>query len=230
MTSTATTPPAAPLFQGWPCEIRRDATSFSIHVPGANRHSGLDVRGRFTEKGFIIDSRSGRFGSEDLVASVREALFIPEVPELDRWEALVRELWTSRPRGASFDEQNAYHVAQGPRLVAFVEEVEASPSSGRVATAREAALRGYAALLRHALDVGETPRGLSWETFCLPPDLALAHSTGGFSGPVVGWWLCWESGDWDQNPVPTRFCSGPWGYCESQWGFDLIFVDDLLSQ
>jgi hypothetical protein len=37
------------------------------------------------------------------------------------------------------------------------------------------------------------------------------------------WHVCWESGPYEWSA--GLFASGPWGYCESYWGFDLIFTD-----
>ena len=37
------------------------------------------------------------------------------------------------------------------------------------------------------------------------------------------WHVCWEDGPYDW--ACGAFVTGPWGYCETYWGFDLIFVD-----
>jgi hypothetical protein len=37
------------------------------------------------------------------------------------------------------------------------------------------------------------------------------------------WTVCWESGPYQWGC--SAFINGPWGFCETYYGFDLMFVD-----
>jgi hypothetical protein len=78
---------------------------------------------------------------------------------------------------------------------------------------QEAAAKGiYDVLTQINRDLG----GPDGEVIIMNPDEAAEHGVG------RGWWVCWESGPfrWGSG----TFLNGPWGYCETHWGFDLCFT------
>jgi hypothetical protein len=132
--------------------------------------------------------------------------------------------WNDRPQGGwTYAEKGAYHTATGARLAEAAQAVLDHPDADRVPEdVREAALRAYADVLRWMRETGCAPSSFAWETFLLNP----AQSTEHVAGPY--WHLCYESGPgyWSEGfeVVPERLHTGAWGYTETYWGFDLIFV------
>ena len=60
------------------------------------------------------------------------------------------------------------------------------------------------------------------ELFIKNPAEASDHS----NGRVNSWWVCWESGpvEWAVS-ASLNMPTSPWGYCETNWGYDLIFEE-----
>lgn len=58
------------------------------------------------------------------------------------------------------------------------------------------------------------------ELFIKNPAEASEHS----NGRINSWWVCWESGpfEWAVS-ASLEMPTSPWGYCETNWGYDLIF-------
>ena len=82
-------------------------------------------------------------------------------------------------------------------------------------TAAGAAKGLYRLLREHVLEKGMNP---DIECFIHSPSEAKEH------GYVKSWHVCWESGPYGW--AIGTFVGGPWGYCETYWGFDLVFNAD----
>jgi hypothetical protein len=80
-------------------------------------------------------------------------------------------------------------------------------------TQEEAAKKLYAAIRKHASDLGMDPDS---EVHLYPPHETKERGYGEF------WWLTWEAGPY--NWAVATFVNGPWGHCEPYYGFDLQFV------
>ena len=83
-------------------------------------------------------------------------------------------------------------------------------------TTEAAAKAFYEELRKHVKAIGMNP---DMETWIKSPDESEAH---GYVGRV--WHVCWESGP-DYWAV-SAFINGPWGHCETYWGFDLCFYEE----
>lgn len=86
---------------------------------------------------------------------------------------------------------------------------------GAYKTAEGAAKGLYAALRKKAKAYGMNPDAEVW---IKSPDESEKH---GYVGRQ--WHVCWESGPFDWGV--SVFASGPWGHCETYWGFDLAFYE-----
>lgn len=73
----------------------------------------------------------------------------------------------------------------------------------------------YKALCKLCKDYGMDPK---YEVWIKSPEESKAHGYG-----VDGWWVCWESGPYSWGC--SVFANGPWGHCETYWGFDLAFYE-----
>jgi hypothetical protein len=71
----------------------------------------------------------------------------------------------------------------------------------------------YRALCKKCEQCGGDP---AHEVWIKSPEESEAH---GYVGKV--WHVCWESGPY--NWGCEVFADGPWGHCETYWGFDLAF-------
>lgn len=86
----------------------------------------------------------------------------------------------------------------------------------------EAANAAYLALVMDCAEAGLDP---NWEVVLYNPEESKDR------GHTSGWHLIWESGphQWGVSQSMATVTSGmipPWGFCETQWGFDLIFVEE----
>ncbi len=150
-------------------------------------------------------------------------------------ETTAAEAWDNRPSGTGrnrprYADQTEPHTRTGEALARAAEAVEvalgALVAPHTPQTTWEAALVAYATLIRWMTADGHSPRSVGWETFLLNPEQSANH----YAGPH--WHLCYESGpsgwgDFGRSKVvPAELRDGPWGYCETYWGFDLIFVED----
>ena len=89
-------------------------------------------------------------------------------------------------------------------------------------SAEEAANAAYLALVMDCADAGEDP---NHEVQIYSPEESQKR------GYTDGWHLVWECGppNWAVHRSMAIVTSGiipPWGFCETQWGFDLIFVEE----
>ena len=91
-------------------------------------------------------------------------------------------------------------------------------------SAEEAANVAYLALVMDCAEYGQDP---NWEVVLYNPEESKDR------GYTSGWHLIWESGppQWGVGQSMAIVTSGiipPWGFCETQWGFDLIFVEEEM--
>ena len=122
------------------------------------------------------------------------------------------------------------------------------PYDGRRYTTAEDAAKAFHKHLRRLFDVGGPYAGWKFdvETFCKSPEQSIAHSSYKDCQDfeiVRHWWVCFEAGPhcWAVGTSmvnaysaiePTvdnllvRCIPGPWGFCETFWGFDLVFIDE----
>ena len=89
-------------------------------------------------------------------------------------------------------------------------------------SAEEAANAAYLALILDCLDYGQDP---NYEVQIYSPEESQVR------GYTSGWQVVWECGpeNWGVSQSMASVMSGmipPWGFCETQWGFDLIFVEE----
>lgn len=83
-------------------------------------------------------------------------------------------------------------------------------------TASEAAQAAHRAIKQDCVEYGMDPNfEVSIKTPKESPNFAPGE-------PV--WWVCWESGP--ASWAVAQFINGPWGFCETHWGFDLIFNEE----
>jgi len=82
-------------------------------------------------------------------------------------------------------------------------------------TKASAAKALYKALCEACRASGMNPH---YEVWIKSPEESQQH---GYVGKA--WHVCWESGphDW----AIAVFANGPWGHCETYWGFDLAFYE-----
>lgn len=77
-----------------------------------------------------------------------------------------------------------------------------------------AAKAAYEAICAYVRELGMDPEHEVW---IKNPEESREH------GYTTSWHVCWESGPYQW--AIGRFISGPWGFCETHWGFDLIFTE-----
>lgn len=84
-------------------------------------------------------------------------------------------------------------------------------------TAAGAAKAAHKALRKDCVEWGQDP---DFEVFIYSPEQSKER------GYTQGWQVVWECGpdNWG-----IRFISGPWGFCETYWGFDLTFCEERIS-
>jgi len=96
--------------------------------------------------------------------------------------------------------------------------VELGKGLGKYKTKAGAAAFAYKILKAAALESGGSRLVThpDVEVWIKSPEDSEIH---GYVGSA--WHVCWESGptDW----AVGSYLHGPWGYCETYWGFDLIF-------
>lgn len=86
----------------------------------------------------------------------------------------------------------------------------------------DAANELYNAIVMDYLEAGEDPSG---EVQIYSPEESQVR------GYTSGWQVVWECGpmNWGMS-MSLQILSGgiipPWGFCETQWGFDLTFVEE----
>jgi len=91
-------------------------------------------------------------------------------------------------------------------------------------SAEEAANAAYLALV---MDCAEADLDPNWEVKIYSPEESQKR------GYTTNWQVTWESGPhyWGVEQSMAIVTSGiipPWGFCETQWGFDLIFVEEEM--
>ena len=91
-------------------------------------------------------------------------------------------------------------------------------------SAEEAANAAYLALVMDCVDYGQDP---NYEVQIYSPEQSQKR------GYTSGWHLVWECGptSWGLHESMGIVSGGivpPWGFCETHWGFDLIFVEETL--
>lgn len=106
-----------------------------------------------------------------------------------------------------------YDPRQG-RDVAHSIKMDYEPRAYR--TKEEAAKGLYEALRKHAANIyGQSPG----EVFIQTPDESAA------SGYGRNWRVCWEAGPFEWAIGASFQVTGPWGFTEPYYGFDLCFTD-----
>ena len=91
-------------------------------------------------------------------------------------------------------------------------------------SAEEAANAAYLALVIDCAEYGQDP---NYEVQIYSPEESQKR------GYTSGWHLVWECGphSWGVSQSMAVVTSGivpPWGFCETQWGFDLTFVEEEM--
>lgn len=91
-------------------------------------------------------------------------------------------------------------------------------------SAEEAANAAYLALVMDCAESGEDP---NHEVQIYSPEESQER------GYTSGWHLVWECGptNWGVSQSMASVTSGmipQWGFCETQWGFDLIFNEEEM--
>ena len=91
-------------------------------------------------------------------------------------------------------------------------------------SAEEAANAAYLALVMDCTDAGLDP---NYEVRIYSPEESEQR------GYTTCWHVTWESGphQWGVGQSMAVITGGivpPWGFCETHWGFDLIFVEESL--
>ena len=89
-------------------------------------------------------------------------------------------------------------------------------------SAEEAANAAYLALVLDCAEAGEDP---NHEVQIYSPEESCER------GFTTHWHLVWECGPaswglYQSMDVVSGGILPPWGFCETQWGFDLIFVEE----
>ena len=103
-----------------------------------------------------------------------------------------------------------YDRFAGGDVLRTVAQVDFDPKS---VSTKEAAAKGFCeALNRAAISMGYSPTA----RFCSPEDEYMGQRA---------WCVTWEDGPY-QWAIPVSFLvTGPWGYTEPYYGFDLSFVE-----